>query len=183
MEEKSKFSFDFKKFTQNPEQLKRGAITAGVALVLLILAIVLGSAAGKASARKAAGNNGGGTEVKTTIPPASSVTLPPATTPSQTPSGEQSADDPAADSYPASDKYKAGKYVVVDTNGDGLNVRSAPSVDGDRIGHLDEGEDVNIIKVVEINDAGSESRRYWGQLKMDDGTFGYVSMAYLEAVN
>ena len=182
MEEKSKFSFDFKKFTQNPEQLKRGAITAGVALVLLILAIVLGSVAGKASARKAAGNNGGAAEIKTTIPPATSVTLPPATTP-QTPTGEQSPDDPAADPYPASDKYKAGKYVVVDTNGDGLNVRSAPSVDGDRIGHLEEGEDLNIIKVVEINDAGSESRRYWGQFKMDDGTFGYVSMAYLEAVN
>ena len=172
MEENSNYTFKVRR-EKTPANTRQLAIFGGAAAVLLILAIVLGVVAGKASARKKVLG-----DVDNKPSEAVSQNEEPSDVPvASVPESTTDENDP----YPASDKYPAGRYVVSGTNGNGLNVRSAPNTDAERIGHFDEGESVTVLKVVEIADASSDSTKYWGQVKVGDGTFGYLSMSYLKA--
>ena len=173
MEEKPKFTL---KLTRGQQaQVRKLAVFGIAAVVLIVLAIVLGSLAGKASAKKKSGNNTQKDSTEQTSGTGYEEIIPSETASANTEPTTQDPNDP----YPASDKYPAGRYVVYATNDNGLNVRSAPSVDAERVGHLEEGESVDITKVVEVKDGADTT--YWGQFKIDSTSFGYVSMTYMKA--
>ena len=69
---------------------------------------------------------------------------------------------------------QAAEYEIVDTTGiryakDNVNVRNAPSVSGERVGHLDKGEKVSITGLVDNG---------WVRIKFKDGEY-FVSGNYL----
>ena len=65
-------------------------------------------------------------------------------------------------------KYPSGKYTV-NTESEGLGMRSKPSSEADRVGEIAKGKEVDVITVY-----GN-----WGFVKEDD-TYGWVALKYMK---
>ena len=76
----------------------------------------------------------------------------------------------------------AQEYIV--TAKSGLSIRSEANIESDKIGKLNYGQTVDVLKETiepfEIIDNNNTISGYWVKIKMNNSNYGYVFNGYLE---